>query len=243
MIDRSSGADAGDRTDEAMPDGVTATQAFYTRWAGLYDALATRTPGIGSLRARAADRLAPEHGDTVVEMGCGTGANLPHLRKRVGPEGTVIGVDFTPGMVTTARQRVHREGWANVHVVRGDATRPPVAVGDADALLSSFVVGMLGDPAEAVADWTGLVGSGGRVALLDLARSTRPVGAPLNAIFRAFVLASSPPGTSERHGGSPGGVLDRRVAAAHRTLFDRCAGVEHSTHALGFVRLSSGTVE
>ena len=83
----------------------------------------------------------------------------------------------------------------------------------------------------------------GRVALLDLARSTRRVGRPLNAAFRAFVLASSPPGTRERHGGSPGGVLDRRVAAAHRTLFDRCSGVEHSTHALGFVRLSSGTVE
>jgi ubiquinone/menaquinone biosynthesis C-methylase UbiE len=225
----------------APPDGVTATQQFYTRWAGLYDALATRTPGIGSLRARAADRLAPERGDTVVEMGCGTGANLRHLRERVGPEGTVIGVDFTPGMVATARQRIDSECWQNVHVVRGDATRPPVAV--ADALLSSFVVGMLGDPDEAVADWTDLVGAGGRVALLDLARSTRPVGAPLNAVFRAFVLASSPPGTSERHGGSPGGVLDRRVAAAHRTLFDRCVGVEHSTHALGFVRLSSGTVE
>jgi ubiquinone/menaquinone biosynthesis C-methylase UbiE len=227
----------------APPDGVAATQQFYTRWAGLYDALATRTPGIGSLRARAADRLAPDRGDTVVEMGCGTGANLPHLRERVGPGGTVVGVDFTPGMVATARRRVAREGWTNVHVVRGDATRPPLAAGDADALLSSFVVGMLAAPDEAVGDWTDLVGAGGRVALLDLARSTRTVGAPLNAVFRAFVLASSPPGTRERHGGSPGGVLDRRVAAAHRTLFDRCSGIDHSTHALGFVRLSSGTVE
>ncbi|MFC5367523.1 class I SAM-dependent methyltransferase [Salinirubrum litoreum] len=243
MTDRAGESDPADRSAETVPDGVTATQQFYTRWAGLYDALATRTPGIGSLRARAADRLAPDRGDTVVEMGCGTGANLSHLRERVGPEGTVIGVDFTPGMVATATQRVRSEGWANVHVVRGDATRPPLSAGDADALLSSFVVGMLGDPASAVADWTDLVGEHGRVALLDLARSTRTVGAPLNAVFRAFVLASSPPGTSERHGGSPGGVLDRRVASAHRTLFDHCSDVEHSTHALGFVRLSSGTVE
>jgi SAM-dependent methyltransferase len=243
MTDGREGARAPDASAGTPPDGAAATQAFYTRWAGLYDALATRTPGIGGLRARAADRLAPATGDTVVEMGCGTGANLPHLRDRVGPAGTVIGVDFTPGMVATARERVHREGWRNVHVVRGDATRPPLAPGDADALLSSFVVGMLADPAGTVADWTGLVGSGGRVALLDLARSTRTAGALLNAVFRAFVLASSPPGTRDRHGGSPGGVLDRRVAAAHRTLFDRCSGVDHSTHALGFVRLSSGTVE
>jgi ubiquinone/menaquinone biosynthesis C-methylase UbiE len=231
------------RSGTGPPDGVAATQQFYTRWAGLYDALATRTPGIGSLRSRAAERLAPDRGDTVVEMGCGTGANLSHLRERVGPGGTVVGVDFTPGMVATASERVAREGWTNVHVVRGDATRPPLAAGDADALLSSFVVGMLAAPDAAVADWTDLVGTGGRVALLDLARSTRTVGAPLNALFRAFVVASSPPGTRERHGGSPGGVLDRRVAAAHRTLFDRCSGVDHSTHALGFVRLSSGTVE
>ena len=101
-------------------------QAFYGRWARLYDLIA-RVPGVGVWRAAAADALALEPGDTVLEMGCGTGANLPYLRERVGPEGQVIGVDLTSGMLDVARERVERRGWANVSLVRADASRPPVA--------------------------------------------------------------------------------------------------------------------
>jgi ubiquinone/menaquinone biosynthesis C-methylase UbiE len=220
-------------------DGVAATQGFYTRWAQLYDAVATRAPGVGRLRESAVAALAPGPGDVVVDLGCGTGANFPYLRERVGPEGTVVGVDFTPGMLARADARVRREGWSNVHVVRGDATRPPVE--RADAVFASFLVGMLSDPAAAVRDWASLVGAGGRLGLLDLARSAGS-GRPLNGLFRAFVLASSPPGTRSRHADSPTAVLDRRVAEAHRTLLDACEGRTHETRALGFARLSAGRV-
>ena len=222
-------------------DGVAATQSFYSRWADLYDAIATQTPGVGQLRERAVAALAPDGGDVVVDVGCGTGATLPFLRERVGSRGTVVGVDFTPGMVSRARERVREAGWGNVHVVRGDATRLPVD--RADAVFASFLSGMLAAPDRAVSDWADLVGSGGRLALLDLARSTRAVGAPLNPLFRGLVRASSPPGTGKRHEASPTRVLDRRVAAAHRALFERCSGVAHGRAALGFVRISAGAVE
>jgi ubiquinone/menaquinone biosynthesis C-methylase UbiE len=218
--------------------GVATTQAFYTRWARLFDAIARRTPGVGGLRERAADRLAPTPGDVVVDMGCGTGANLPYLRDRVAPTGRVVGVDFTPGVLALARDRF--AGVDGVSVVRGDATRPPVA--DADAVFASFVSGMLADPAAAVRTWAEIVGPGGRLGLLDLARSTRPVGRPLNEAFRLVVRATSPPGTRSRLDESPAALLDRRVVAAHRALADCCDDVEHETHALGFARLSVGTV-
>ena len=60
-----------------IPDGAAAARAFYGRWAGLYDVLATYVPGVGELRDRGAVALDLDRGDTVVEMGCGTGANLP----------------------------------------------------------------------------------------------------------------------------------------------------------------------
>ena len=88
-----------------MSDDVGATQSFYGRWARAYDLLAT-APGVDSWRDRAADALALEPGDTVVEMGCGTGANFSHLRERVGAEGRVVGVDLTRGMLRRARERV-----------------------------------------------------------------------------------------------------------------------------------------
>ncbi|WP_129114786.1 class I SAM-dependent methyltransferase [Halegenticoccus tardaugens] len=261
--------DAARLGDPTPDDGAAVAQAFYSRWARLYDALATRAPGVGALRSRAADALALEPGDRVVEMGCGTGANFPHLRDRVGPDGAVVGVDFSPGVLDRARDRIERRGWENVHVVGGDATRPPVALnGDGpsrpldldgdlpsrpldldgdlpsrpvDAVFSSFVSGMLPDPETTVRGWADLVDPAGRIAVLDLARSTRPSGAPLNPLFEAFVLAGSPPGTRLR-GREATRTLDARVATAHRTVRAACDDVRYSTHALGFARLSAGTV-
>ncbi|MGM0592242.1 MAG: class I SAM-dependent methyltransferase [Halobacteriota archaeon] len=226
--------------DGSPSDGVARTQSFYTQWAGLYDLLARRTPHIQDLRGVAVDALSLRSGETVVEMGCGTGANLSHFRDRVGPDGTVVGVDFSPGMLARAKQTVDSAGWENVHVVRGDAARHPVET--ADAVFASFVVGMLSDSAGVVHDWASFVGAGGRLALMDLARSTRPVARPLNAMFRGLVLASSPPGTRHSYDSSPTVVLDRRVAAAHRALRECCDEVTYSTHALGFVRISGGRV-
>jgi ubiquinone/menaquinone biosynthesis C-methylase UbiE len=220
--------------------GVGATQSFYTRWARLYDALAADAPGVDRLRARAVEALAPAPGDVVVDMGCGTGANFPYLREAVGPAGTVVGVDFTPGVLSRARAHVRGAGWDNVHVVRGDATTPPVE--STDAVFASFVSGMLADPAAVVTDWVDLAGAGGRVALLDLARSTTPPGRLFNPLFRVAVRVTSPPGTRERLDRSPARSLDTRVAAAHRRLLGTTREPTHESLALGFARLSAGRV-
>jgi ubiquinone/menaquinone biosynthesis C-methylase UbiE len=222
-------------------DGRAAAQQFYTRWARLYDLVADHAPGVRRLRRRTADALALSPGDTVVELGCGTGANLPFLRERVGESGAVVGADFAPGAVARARRRTERNGWDNVHVVRGDATRPPVE--RADAVVASFLVGMLDDPESVVDGWISLLPAGGRIALVDLARTTRDPWTLANPLFRAFVVASAPPGTRSRHGESPTRVLDRRVVAAHRRLHERCVESSTETRMLGFARLSAGRVE
>ncbi|MFB6108035.1 MAG: class I SAM-dependent methyltransferase [Haloplanus sp.] len=221
-------------------DAAALTQAFYDRWTGVYDLLARRTPRLGAIRGDAAAALASRPGDVVVEFGCGTGANFPHLRERVGPGGTVVGVDFAPGMLARARRRVDAAGWANVHVVRGDATRPPVA--RADAVFASFLSGMLPDPAATLESWLDALAPR-RVALLDLARSTG-AGRPLNPLFALLVVASAPQGvrTLLRRDDSATRRLDRRVAAAHRALFDACRESRHETRAGGFVYLSAGAV-
>lgn len=217
-------------------DGVAAAQSFYGRWARLYDLIAT-FPGVGSWRERAADSLDLSPGDRVVEMGCGTGANFPALRERVGADGHVIGVDFTRGMLDRAAERIETNGWRNVHLVRGDATAPPID-GPVDGVLSSFVVGMLTDPETAVENWCSLFGSDGRIALLDATRSRREKARPLDAAFRLFVAASTPPARQLRYSTPPWKPLDERIVAARRPLEAR-PGYESEAFALGFVRLSS----
>jgi ubiquinone/menaquinone biosynthesis C-methylase UbiE len=215
---------------------VAAVQSFYGRWARLYDLLAT-APGVTAWRRRAVDALDLKPGDTVVEMGCGTGANLPYLRQAVGPEGTVVGLDLAPGVLARARDRIVDRGWRNVHVALADATRPPVG-GPVDAVLGTFVVGMFADPATAVADW--LDRCTGRVALLNFQRSDAPLAAPLNLAFEAFVWAASPGRGVPAE--SPAAALERRVAAARGTLTARTADRRFETFAGGYLGLLSGRV-
>lgn len=213
-------------------------QEFYSRWAGLYDHVSRKMPGIAGMRAYTANAMELELGDTVVEMGCGTGANLGYLRERVGPEGMVIGVDFSPGVLDRAADHVARNGWHNVHLVRGDATRPPIA--GADAVLSTFVVGMFSDPEAVVDRWCDLLGPGGRIALLNATRSRRPYAPLVNAPFRAFVLVSTP---GKRRFETPAHeLLDRRVEAGHAAVERHCERAVHEDHLLGLLRLAAGRV-
>jgi SAM-dependent methyltransferase len=64
-------------------------------------------------------RLRP--GDHVLDVGCGTGANLPHLVAAVGATGHVTGVDLSEAMAAHARTRVADNTWDNVDIVVGDA--------------------------------------------------------------------------------------------------------------------------
>jgi demethylmenaquinone methyltransferase/2-methoxy-6-polyprenyl-1,4-benzoquinol methylase len=72
-------------------------------------------------RQDAADRLALKPGDKVLEIGCGTGRNLPFLRQAVGPTGRVYGVDLSPGMLAKASALCRQNHWSNVELHEQDA--------------------------------------------------------------------------------------------------------------------------
>ncbi|MCU4718959.1 class I SAM-dependent methyltransferase [Halapricum hydrolyticum] len=211
---------------------------FYEGLASWYDPLAT-APVVRGWRAMAAEELSLSAGDTVVEMGCGTGANLPYLRERVGSEGRVVGIDLTPGMLDRARTRIERAGWANVSVCRGDAARPPVT--EADAVLGSFVVGLFDDPATTVDRWLDVLRPDGRIAILEAGRSERTVAAPLNLAFRLFLRFSSPGGW--QRGRSPARELDRKITTAQEVIAARTVERRYRTAALGLVSVTSGRLE
>jgi SAM-dependent methyltransferase len=227
---------------------MTAVAEFYGDNAALYDRVATLPP-VGRWRARAVAALDLDPGDTVVEMGCGTGANLPYLRRAVGPGGRVVGLDLTRPLLERARGRIAREGWGNVHVVQGDATGAPVET--ADALLATFVVGLLADPADAVTDWCDLVAGaaeGGRLALVDATASDHPAGRLLNPAFRAFIAAGAPsssPADVARAlvpGSGLAAPLSERVRASRRALTARARDRRYERMGLGFVGVLSGRV-
>lgn len=216
---------------------MTDAQSFYGRWARVYDWLAS-APGVASWRDRTADALALAPGDAAVEMGCGTGANVPALRERVGPTGRIVGIDLTQAMLDRARDRSARTG-ETVHYVQADAARPPVR--EADAVLATFVVGIFEDPAAAVDAWCDSVAPGGRVALLNFQRSPSALAAPLNIAFEGFVRLSAPGTRLSRR--SHASAFERRVRAARERLTERTVDRRYETLAGGYLGLLSGTVQ
>jgi demethylmenaquinone methyltransferase/2-methoxy-6-polyprenyl-1,4-benzoquinol methylase len=118
-------------------------------------------------RREAVDALRLRRGQTVLELGCGTGLNLRFLRAAVGAEGLIIGVDLSPRMLAVARERARRHRWDNVDFVEADAGAwdPPVSV---DGVLSTFAITLIHDPGTALRHAAAALRTGGRVALLDV---------------------------------------------------------------------------
>src|SRR5262249_15069300 len=56
-------------------------------------------------------------GETVVEVGCGTGKNFSTMRDAIGESGELIAVDCSDAMLRKARERVSAAGWKNVHII------------------------------------------------------------------------------------------------------------------------------
>ena len=99
-------------------------QAMYQSGAKRYDFTTILFRLIGlrmkAYRSLAIKKLSLQCGDCVIELGCGTGLNFSFLIEQIGPEGRLIGVDLTPGMLEIARVRVERSGWKNVELKQSD---------------------------------------------------------------------------------------------------------------------------
>ncbi|ERJ18462.1 type 11 methyltransferase [Salinisphaera shabanensis T35B1] len=108
---------------------------FYDGGLWFYRAFGLR---IDHYRRQAVSRLHLLAGETVVDLGCGTGLNFKHLQEKVGPRGRIIGVDLTPEMLSVARRRVERAGWLNVELVAADMTT--YRIHDADAVLATLAL-------------------------------------------------------------------------------------------------------
>ena len=98
---------------------------LYQKRAGWYDFSANTYYLIGfrefAYRQMAVQELRLNPGDTVVEIGCGTGLNFELLQRQVGPQGHIVGVDLTAEMLAKARRRMERNHWSNITLIQSDA--------------------------------------------------------------------------------------------------------------------------
>ena len=132
-----------------------------TRWAVLQERLDAQ---FADLTDAALDHAGPRAGDRVLDVGCGCGATVLALAGRVGPRGTVVGVDVSRPMLDVAAQRVRAGQLPGVTLLLADASTHPFEPGAFDLAFSRFGVMFFDDPVQAFANIRRPLAGGGRLS-------------------------------------------------------------------------------
>lgn len=109
-------------------------------------------------------RAAPAAGESVLEVGFGTGVTLFALAAAVGPRGRVVGIDISEPMLSFAHRRVSESGLQNVSLVLADAQTYGFEPASFDLAISRFGVMFFADPVAAFANLCAAIKPGGRLA-------------------------------------------------------------------------------
>ena len=110
------------------------------------------------------DEVSPQPGERALDVGCGRGAALVPLARRVQPGGSVTGIDLSPGMLESCRAVVAAAGVeADLRV--DDAMAPRLPASSYDVVVSSLVLFFLPDPSAALRAWRDLLVPGGRLGV------------------------------------------------------------------------------
>jgi len=159
----------------------SAIEHTYQNWAKVYEWL-TPIYLLGNekrLRQETIDALHLQPGQTVLDVGCGTGRNFPLILEKIGPAGKLVGVDYTSDMLARAQERIEREGWQNVELVQEDAARIELRT-MFDAALSTLAISVIPDYRDALDRMLAHVKLGGYLAISDAKHSSRWYGRPFN---------------------------------------------------------------
>lgn len=165
-----------------LPEGQV--RAMFDRIAGLYDVMnSVMTAGLHHRwRARAADLAAVAPGDRALDVATGTGDLAIELARRVGPDGEVVGSDFSEGMLERARQKVAPApaGVAPLRFEWGDAQALPYEDAGFAAATVGFGARNFADLEAGLREMARVVRPGGRVVVLEMTQPQRP---PLSTFF------------------------------------------------------------
>jgi ubiquinone/menaquinone biosynthesis C-methylase UbiE len=168
---------------------------LYRRRAKLYDFSANAYYLLGfrefAYRKIGIKALNLKKGDTVVEIGCGTGLNFNLLRKQVGPKGNIIGVDLTPEMLEEADKRIRHNGWQNVTLVQSDAAEYQFTE-QIDGIISTFAITLVPEYDGIIQNGAAALSPNARFVVVDF---KKPDKWPM-WIIKLFVILTRPFGIS-----------------------------------------------
>ena len=112
-------------------------------------------------------------GETVLDLGSGGGIDVLLSARRVGPKGTVYGLDMTDDMLDLARRNAQKARATNVHFLKGLIEAIPLPAESVDVVISNCVVNLSTDKHSVYAEIQRVLRPGGRVGITDIVSENR----------------------------------------------------------------------
>jgi phosphatidylethanolamine/phosphatidyl-N-methylethanolamine N-methyltransferase len=136
-------------------------EGVYDKLAKVYDVIfgPTLHPG----RLQAIQRMNIQPGERVLEVGVGTGINLPLYPR----EAAVTGIDFSSSMLEKARERAARKDAAPVRLLQMDAADLKFADSAFDIVYAPYLISVVPDPVKVAQEMRRVCRPGGRIIFLN----------------------------------------------------------------------------
>ena len=206
------------------PEQPAQTEGALIRWAAYYD-FVTGLMTFGQsprLRKATVNHARIEPGDSVLDVGCGTGA-VTLLAKVLAKEGSVYGLDPAPEMIAVARKKAARKR-LDIDFRVGVIEALPFPDASLDVVTSSLMMHHLPEDLKirGLAEIYRVLKPGGRVLVADF---MRPTGSFLNHLFIAFT----------QHSGLRTGIEDLQKLLKNAG-FDQITQPDEKVLVIGFIR-------
>jgi ubiquinone/menaquinone biosynthesis C-methylase UbiE/uncharacterized protein YbaR (Trm112 family) len=158
---------------EELPEIDAKFLKLYERMAAFYDPTARLVGlllfGIWEPRVRRLDVIQPLElvpGDWVLEVGAGTGSNLPIIAKQIGKEGKLFAQDLSPRMLAVARKKLKRKG-IEAQFTLSNGAYLPYMDDMFDVVLHLGGINTFGEKAKAIAEMMRVAKPGARILIGD----------------------------------------------------------------------------
>ena len=172
------------------------------------------------------DLAAITAGETVVDLGSGSGMDSFLAARQTGEAGRVVGIDMTEAQLAKARRLATEHGFAQVASLEAHIEQLPLEERSADVVISNGVINLSPDKTKVFAEAARVLRRGGRLVIADIISATQlPEGVTCDAALWAACIGGAMQGDDYREAIEAAGfeLDDLRENSQDRFVSERAA--------------------